>query len=231
MRITLNATNAGAGAEVTESPNDNGWGINLHARVDDDMPVKLATGRSLADVNCRVSIQSLSASRMKGTWVGVMDYHEGVEAYAEMPGFPDTVWISLYVSEKVLAETLKLCAMGHLPNVTVHFPDDDTGPNLETVPKKPNGLSYEGTYFWDSINWDNKNFRKVGVKAADIGFRLTPEPGPKLDAGEAPHDSEVKAAAEARLPATRAQIALLTSTVRNVGIGLGILLIVLHYIR
>lgn len=231
MRITIKATSAGVGADVTEKPNENSWRIGGYARLDDPSSVKLATGGDLSTLKGRYTVSRLADSRMKPGWVGYIDYHKSRAADAEIPGADETFWVVLYAADHVCEQLVRFCAEGHLPTLALEFPDDEPGDVLSGKKREPNGLTYADEYIYDDIAWDNVRFDKVAFKSADIHFEFptgsSPNAGPEDDLS----DPKVREKLTAMLPATRSQVADLITLIRNVGIGLGILAVVLHFLH
>ncbi len=231
MQIILTPTGIGAGAGAQQTLQSSGWGINIPVQIEEPNHIKLATGGDLAKLEGRVSIQRRPLTTSDVQFVGEIKYYEGKTADAEIPSFPETFWVVLYVSGEIFEDTLRLCAMGYLPTMTLNFPDDQIGEHLEIIPKAPNGLTYIDAPIIENIAWDNKKFKSVGIKSSDLSFSFIAPARKTIHETRGFGNSVSKADTEATLPATHQQMAMLIHMVRNVGIGLGVLAIILHFLR
>jgi len=218
--IVLNAFEHRAGAAAQQEWNKSYWNIQYAVNIWDEIPVKLVKGGDLGKIEGLVSIQRRPPNSSDVHFVGDLIYEEARSPDAEIPGSPESYTVKLFVDNEVFDNTLRLCALGHLPSLKLDFPD-----NYILGEKKEYGLAFSKEEINPSLAWDNMKFPSLGIVSASFNFQFS-STEEKIDG-----DREDDVAAQLALPATRAQLALLIKTVKYVGIGLGILAIILHYLH
>lgn len=167
--------------------------------------------------------QRLGKAESEFEFAGAMEYSPSREPDAEIPGATEGYFLQLLADDGVFDEITRLSALGHVPVVTVTLRGSVSA--FGDRKAEEHGLSYAEGFSTDYV-WDTENYPSIAVEEFRLNFVVAPAPAsrPELE------DDAAEIAANA-LPATRLQAALLIETVRYVGIGLGILLIVLHYLH
>lgn len=231
MQIILNPTGTGACASTSQTPEGGDWAISIPVRIEEPMHVKLATGGDLVNLEGRAFIKRRLSTASGVPFVGKIMHHEAVAADVDVPSCPEEFTVTLYVSSEVFEDALRLCAMDKLPKLILIFSTDEIGDNLEIIPKTSNGLTYENEHVPDDIDWDNKEYKSVGIKSVHLSFPFMSAAVTTVNDTENLNDPTSEAETIATLPMTRQQMTMLIHMVRNVGIGLGILAVILHFLR
>ena len=229
MIINLKSLRDNSGAGAKQEWEKSRWFIKFSVKINDAEYLKLVTGGNFTKTEGQVYIYRINqrpATVAEGHFVGRLIYREAITGDDEYPmNLPESYWVIVYVNDDVFEDTLRLCSLGHIPNMTLDFPDSIQNVNGE-LKNVPYGLNLEGN-FRPGILWDNVKFPEVKIVSSELNFSFT-SVDKEIDEDEFEED---KATAQLALPATRAQLARLIATVKFVGIGLGILAVLLHYIH